>query len=233
MHVFSIDVLGFSQITNERFIEKIGEALGEVRNETERVAEHVEAENEHVNLSQSLCFVVLEELVVELVPCFEDVGAAEKAEREFNVFELGDGGADRLHEEVDDCVGGAAAFVGVLVALVRGSVDAAAEIAHDWRDVQVVEADVGRLFDAAAHCMVLHDLFGELLILVDPFDELWILVDENERDVCIGCRVELFSLIGFFCLKTIIFWHFLFRRKTYVCFHRLLHCPIEPTFERK
>ena len=201
MHVFSIDVLGFSQITNERFIEKIGEALGEVGNETERVAENVEAENEHVDLSQSLCFVVLEELVVELVPCFEDVDAAEEAEREYDVFELGDGGADRLHEEVDDCVGGAAAFVGVLVALVRGSVDAAAEIAHDWRDVQVVEADVGRLFDAAAHCMVLHDLFGELLILVDPFDELWILVDEYERDVCIGCRVELFSLVGCFLFK--------------------------------
>ena len=168
------------EVAEKRVVEQVGEALGEVADESERIAEHVEAEYEHVGLIEHLDLVVVEYLVVHLAPRARLIVDIERLEAELDVLELGDGGAERLEYEVDDGVGGGRRHLGVVG--VRRAVDAEAQIERNGRQVEVVEAHVRRLYDLAAAVGELHDFARQRQVrahlLVKPLVPV-----HNEQDV--------------------------------------------------
>lgn len=134
------------EVAQERIVEEIGETLREIAHEPKRIAEHVEAENEHVGLVEYLKFVVGEKLVVQLFPRDGHVANVERLETKLDILELGDGRSDRLQKEVENGVGRSRFHL--FVVRVRGAVHAKAQVENDRRQVNVVETYESRLLDA-------------------------------------------------------------------------------------
>ena len=146
----------------ERLVEELLDAARDAQRQTERVADDVQAEDEHVELFDGLADVVPLQVARQLRPAQEHVGALEEAQPEHDVLHLRQTDADALHQQAHQLAGRVTAVDAFLSSSSSSSSSAAAagrrrraaagrarvgeaQVDLERRQVQVVEIVLRRL----------------------------------------------------------------------------------------